>query len=266
VLRTRSVEAVSGLPDNAGAGGRPTIPVLGRRNNLAIGLVVGALILTGILTLALILYRRRRTPTFAPLLVDTVETYTTSGFDTEKSAPPVVVIGSPSVGKTSIINCLIGKTFSSVTAPTTGAAFHVYRAPPGMPDVQLWDTPGMDRYRSQNSAFYSEAVGALVVFDLTSYTTFRDLDSWVDEFGAASRGNPAIVICGNKGDLQEAREVDEDDITSFCRRHDGVPYFEVSAYTGERIPEAMHCLLEMIGTDLAVETCAVEAPSERRCW
>jgi small GTP-binding protein len=208
----------------------------------------------------------RRRQRFAPLLTAADGAYTPSIIDTGSSAPAVAVIGSPSVGKTSLVNRIVGNKFLSITAPTTGASFHVYHPPLDSPEIQLWDTPGMDRYREQNSPFYREAIGAIIVFDLTSYSSFKELGNWVSEFTGAARANPAIVICGNKGDLQDAREVENEEIIAFCDVHNGIPYFEVSAYTGEGISQMMNCILEMVPTDAAVETRGAVESNERRCW
>lgn len=37
---------------------------------------------------------------------------------------------------------------------------------------QIWDTAGQERFRAVTKAYYNGALGALVVFDLTSSQTF----------------------------------------------------------------------------------------------
>jgi small GTP-binding protein len=176
-------------------------------------------------------------------------------FGEDGPAPPIVVIGPPNVGKTSLISRILGRKFTSITASTTGAAVHTYTPlSPGLPEVQIWDTPGMDRYRAQTNAFYREALGAIVVFDLTGYPTFQELGSWIREFVAAAPPNPAIVICGNKADLQDEREVEADEIAAFCAAHNGLPYFEASAYTGQGVEELMAGLLDRLPKEGTVET------------
>jgi small GTP-binding protein len=208
----------------------------------------------------------RRRGRLVPVLGHGDDLLTHSLVDICNPAPPVALICSSSVGKTSLVNRITGNRFLSITAPTTGAAFHVCRPIADFPEVQLWDTPGMDRYRSQNAAFYREAIGAIIVFDLTSYSSFRELETWVSEFIGAARPNPAVVICGNKADLQDSREVENDEIVAFCNIHNGIPYFEVSAYTGEGISQMMSSILRMIPTDLVVGTGAASRTAERRCW
>jgi small GTP-binding protein len=185
------------------------------------------------------------------------------------NSPRIVVIGSASVGKTCLINRIVECKFSSVTAPTTGTAFYAYRPEhPDHPEIQLWDTAGMERYRSLNKVFYREAVGAILVFDLTSYSSFQDLDSWLREFIANARSNPCIVLCGNKSDLQDEREVQENEIVSFCADHDSLNFFETSAQTGDGVSRMMKCLLDLLPKEaFAIQTTVLspEEPKEKGC-
>jgi small GTP-binding protein len=236
--------------------------------------VIGLLVLVAVLALAILISRRRRSQ-LAPLLVDAHDMYIASVppvIDSGPRVPPIVVIGSPCVGKTSLVNRLTQGKFTSITAPTTGTAIHLYHASGEVPELQLWDTPGMDRYRRETTEFYTEAVGAILVFDLSSFTSFQELDSWLDEFMASSRPNPAIVICGNKADLQDSREVEDDEIVAFCNSHNNLPYFEVSACTGDGLTQMMHSIAELIPPEAPIETSAAtlsepqSQASERRCW
>lgn len=71
---------------------------------------------------------------------------------------------------------------------------------------QIWDTAGQERFQSLGVAFYRGADCCVLVFDVTSTTSFKDLDSWRDEFliQASPRDpeNFPFVVLGNKVDLQ----------------------------------------------------------------
>ena len=45
--------------------------------------------------------------------------------------------------------------------------------------AQIWDTAGQERYRAITNAYYRDAVGALLVYDITCYKSFKSVaDKW----------------------------------------------------------------------------------------
>ncbi|OWK01718.1 RAB27B [Cervus elaphus hippelaphus] len=85
---------------------------------------------------------------------------------------------------------------------STGKAFKVH--------LQLWDTAGQERFRSLTTAFFRDAMGFLLMFDLTSQQSFLNVRNWMSQLQAnAYCENPDIVLIGNKADLPDQREVNE---------------------------------------------------------
>ncbi|OHT07295.1 putative Ras-related protein Rab-4A [Tritrichomonas foetus] len=181
------------------------------------------------------------------------------------NGPRIVLIGSTSVGKTSLINRITEKKFEPFTTPTTGTAFFQYHTKdPDHPQIQIWDTAGMERYRSLNRIFYHEAVGAILVFDLTNYRTFEELESWLNEFITEAPPNPSIVLVGNKCDLSDVIEVEQDEIQVFAKDHE-LRYFSTSAFSGEGVDDMLQALLSMIPKTTTVETTNLEEPEQSKC-
>ena len=181
------------------------------------------------------------------------------------NGPRIVLIGSTSVGKTSLINRIIDDKFEPFTSPTTGTAFFQYHTKdPDHPEIQIWDTAGMERYRSLNRIFYHEAVGAILCFDLTNKRTFDDLESWLDEFITEAPPNPSIVLVGNKCDLSDVIEVENDEIQVFAKEHH-LRYFTTSAFNGDGVNEMLNALLSMIPKSTNVETTNLEVEESKGC-
>jgi GTPase SAR1 family protein len=111
----------------------------------------------------------------------------------------VLVLGDPATGKTSIIRQYVslftggvlflknvpklfryfnGK-FSNDYKPTIGVDFLLKQltipSKQQIVRVQLWDIAGQDRFSSINRAYYKEAVGAMIVFDVTKPKTFESV-------------------------------------------------------------------------------------------
>ena len=106
----------------------------------------------------------------------------------------VVFTGEAGVGKTSIIQRFIKKTFSSSTSSTTGAIFiekEMY-----FEDInqkikfELWDTAGQEKYRALAKVFYNNASICIMVYDITSKKTFDELKKyWAENIKNNISGN-----------------------------------------------------------------------------
>ena len=76
--------------------------------------------------------------------------------------------------------------------------------------MQIWDTAGQERFQSLGVAFYRGADCCVLVYDVTAPQTFKNLDSWRDEFliQASPRDSDRFpfVVLGNKVDV-ESRNV-----------------------------------------------------------
>ena len=76
---------------------------------------------------------------------------------------------------------------------------------------KIWDTAGQERFQSLGVAFYRGADCCVLVYDVTQATTFKNLESWRDEFliQASPRDpeNFPFVVIGNKVDMADNRTV-----------------------------------------------------------
>ncbi|KAK3524098.1 hypothetical protein QTP70_017994 [Hemibagrus guttatus] len=121
---------------------------------------------------------------------------------------------------------------------TTGKTFKVH--------LQLWDTAGQERFRSLTTAFFRDAMGFLLMFDLTSQQSFLNVRNWMSQLQAnAYCENPDIVLIGNKADLADQREVQEKQAKELADKY-GIPYFETSAATGAAVDKAVVTLLDLV--------------------
>jgi len=167
-------------------------------------------------------------------------------------------LGDSGVGKTSLLYQYTDGTFQSKFISTVGIDFKekriVYK--PNIEEgstskrsqrchLQLWDTAGQERFRSLTTAFYRDAMGFILVFDLTNEQSFLNIRNWVQQLQIhAYCDSPDIVLCGNKCDL-EGRVISEDEARSLAEKL-GFPYFETSAATGVNVAKAVEGLLELV--------------------
>lgn len=67
--------------------------------------------------------------------------------------------------------------------------------------LAIWDTAGQERFRTLTPSYYREAQGAILVYDVTNYSTFAKLETWLSELETYStKANIIKMIVGNKID------------------------------------------------------------------
>lgn len=94
---------------------------------------------------------------------------------------------------------------------------------------------GQERFRKLSRVYYKEAMGALVVFDITNRSTLRAASEWkqdLDSKVSQDSGDPVpAVLLANKCDMMAQR--DRDNMVSFlddfCRDFKFQGWFETSA-------------------------------------
>ncbi|XP_005996209.1 ras-related protein Rab-27A isoform X1 [Latimeria chalumnae] len=169
-----------------------------------------------------------------------------------------LALGDSGVGKTSFLYQYTDGKFNSKFITTVGIDFRekrvVYKSngPDGTVGrgqrihLQLWDTAGQERFRSLTTAFFRDAMGFLLLFDLTSEQSFINVRNWISQLQMhAYCENPDIVLCGNKIDLDDQRAVKEEDAKELADKY-GIPYFETSAANGTNVNKAVEILLDLI--------------------
>ena len=89
----------------------------------------------------------------------------------------ILVAGDDTTGKTSIIKRLVENTFSPETKPTVGAEFFATELKMGQQKVNLVinDFGGAPQFKNIIAQYCKGANGAIIVFDLTRPTTFKDV-------------------------------------------------------------------------------------------
>lgn len=175
----------------------------------------------------------------------------------------MLVIGDLGVGKTSIIKRYVHQIFSQHYRATIGVDFALKVLNWDHKTVirlQLWDIAGQERYGNMTRVYYREAVGALVVFDMTRLSTFQAVLKWkgdLDSKVALSNGRPVpAVLLANKSDQRRHGLCSKlPKLESFSQQYGFVGWFETSAKDNLNIDAAMTCLVKdiMAGQEDIVE-------------
>jgi small GTP-binding protein len=164
----------------------------------------------------------------------------------------LVVLGSLSVGKTSVIQRYCSDVFPENQYPTTGAGFfsREVKIDGTLVNIELWDTAGEERFRSVTPKFMRGANGCVLVFDRQNLTSFRDLDAYLtlfcDTVDVTMFSVMPVLLLANKCDIPQS-EVPESLVEDWKKAHNIQFSFNASAKTGHNIEtsfaEFISCLL-----------------------
>lgn len=156
----------------------------------------------------------------------------------------VIILGDSGVGKTSLMNQYVHNRFSNQYKATIGADFLTkeIRIDGKQVMMQIWDTAGQERFQSLGVAFYRGADCCVLVFDITDAKSFKNLDSWREEFliqaSPKDKENFPFVVIGNKVDADVSRQVSTDRAAAWCKSKNNIPYYETSAKAALNVEQA----------------------------
>ena len=166
----------------------------------------------------------------------------------------VVIVGDSGVGKTNLIGRYLKNEYRQDTKATVGVEFGEKKFDINGLKIkaQLWDTAGQERYKAITSMYYKGAKGALIVFDLSSKTTFVNAEKWYNEIKKATDPSINLILVGNKSDLKDKRQVNTEDAENKAKEM-GIAYMETSALNAENVDKAFSWLIEEISKKLKKE-------------
>ncbi|XP_070009931.1 ras-related protein Rab-2-B-like [Nicotiana sylvestris] len=111
-------------------------------------------------------------------------------------------------------------------------------------ELQIWDTAGQEKFRSITRAYYRDAAGALLVYDVTKRHTFGRLSSWLEDI--RQQDDTSVIVVGNKWDAGEnIRVVNAEEGEEFAKSN-GCLFIEASAKTTVNVATTFHKTTERI--------------------
>jgi Ras-related protein Rab-6A len=137
------------------------------------------------------------------------------------------------VGKTSVISRFMYDKFDNSYQATIGIDFlsKTMYLEDRTVRLQLWDTAGQERFRSLIPSYIRDSSVAVVVYDVSSRSSFANTSRWIDEVRTERGSDVIIVLVGNKTDLTDKREVSVEEGDARAREA-GVMFIETSAKAG----------------------------------
>ncbi|KAK2957175.1 putative GTP-binding protein YPTC5 [Blattamonas nauphoetae] len=188
----------------------------------------------------------------------------------------VVFIGDCNVGKTSLLEQYIHKTFKEQYKATLGTEFYTQELL--LDDIpvllQIWDTAGQERFKTLSSSYFRGADACCLVFDVNTEDSFNNIRMWHDFFLQSLDNDQTstfpFVIVGNKIDLNpESRLVSSTQAEELSQSlASPYKYFDASAKTAQNVEDVFVALAQLAlqkkqqeEPDVLTDTLKVETPA-----
>ena len=141
---------------------------------------------------------------------------------TDNISCKVVLVGDTGVGKTCIIQRYVNNNYEE-NVDSTVASTYTYKVL-NFPNYNksisfdIWDTAGQEIYRALAKNFYLNAAIGVLVYDIKRQSSFDSIKNyWYDQLKESGEENMIFAVVGNKCDLFNEEEVDEEEAKKFAK-------------------------------------------------
>ncbi|XP_022619043.1 ras-related protein Rab-7L1-like isoform X2 [Seriola dumerili] len=107
----------------------------------------------------------------------------------------ILIVGDGNVGKSSFVHRYVNGQFNKTYKMTVGVDFSVkllHWSDKEKVRLQLWDVAGQERFISMTRIYYKGALGCVMMFDVTSASSFLNCRHWKQDLD-----NKAILPNGH---------------------------------------------------------------------
>jgi len=139
----------------------------------------------------------------------------------------LVLIGDGGTGKTTFVKRHESKEFDDNYIPTIGVKIHpiIFYTNKGNVQFLIWDTTGQEKLGGLRDGYYIQSDAAIIFFDVTSYTSYKNVKNWYTDFSHICENIP-IVLVGNKVDLKDRKVKPK--MIKFHHKNN-IEYYDISA-------------------------------------
>ncbi|MBN1214874.1 MAG: GTP-binding protein [Candidatus Lokiarchaeota archaeon] len=166
----------------------------------------------------------------------------------------IVILGGGGAGKTCLFNRYCFNSFNMNTEMTIGLNFHSTYLNIALDEDKssnsndkcivnsIFDFGGQERFKSLIPRLLNGTDGAMLVFDLTSYSSFQQLENWYNLLESKIGGKIPILLIGSKSDLlkttSEMEIVQKDVIQEMIKKNDLEGFFKTSSLENYNVLDA----------------------------
>jgi GTP-binding nuclear protein Ran len=160
----------------------------------------------------------------------------------------LILVGDGGVGKTTFVKRHLTGEFEKKYIATIGVEVHPmeFTTSKGKIKFNVWDTAGQEKLAGLKDGYYIDAHCAIIMFDVTSRITYKNVPKWHRDITRICGENIPIVLVGNKVD-EKNRKVKAKQIL-YARKH-GLQYFDISAKSNYQFEKPFVWLLKKLTGD-----------------
>merc|ERR1712130_868592 len=125
----------------------------------------------------------------------------------QKLRTKIVIVGEAAVGKTTLQKAIMGWEFEEGSKATfaVNSLHHKSRFKHNSSqievDYEIFDTPGLDRFRDIITLYLRGALTVIVVYDVSKPSTFEKAKWWIDYLENHASNYDKIILVANKIDI-----------------------------------------------------------------
>lgn len=166
----------------------------------------------------------------------------------------VVIFGDSGSGKTTLRKRFMTNKFISDSRQTIGVDFETKLLDVDGLEVKLmiWDFAGEERFRFIFPQYIYGAMGGILMYDITNYSSFSHINEWLDIIKETNQLFPMILL-GGKSDLDKYREVPFGLGMEAAKVNNMTEFVECSSKTGEYVNETFTTLARIMLNKMMVK-------------
>jgi small GTP-binding protein len=152
----------------------------------------------------------------------------------------IILVGDPSVGKTSLVLRYTDSAFRRAYVSTMGVhvSKKLFKAEDSaIIQLVLWDIGGQERFKLMRQQFYQGSDATFLIFDLTNPDSFKNIPGWYSNIRKQLnlRDNDVVgFLVGNKKDLEKDLKINTAKAQNLAVKLN-LEYIETSAQSGENV-------------------------------
>jgi len=154
----------------------------------------------------------------------------------------IVIVGAGGVGKSALTVMFLQGTFLSKYDPTIEDSYRSIQDVDGVScTLDIMDTAGQEEFAALRDTYMKTGDGFLVVYSVTSRTSFETVDFFKNHIYKVQEGKPEIpmVLVGNKTDLEHERQVTPEEGEKWAKKN-SMGWLETSAKRNQGVAEMFY--------------------------